>query len=55
MIVPRLSDLVLATMYEGMDEAAAALGYSTFVMNSRDDPQEQRGRPTPCWPGGWTG
>ena len=41
-IVPRLSDLVLATMYEGMDEAAAALGYSTFVMNSRDDPQEQR-------------
>jgi LacI family transcriptional regulator len=41
-IVPRLSDLVLATMYEGIDEAAAELGYSTFVMNSRDDPEEQR-------------
>ncbi|MFF2029227.1 LacI family DNA-binding transcriptional regulator [Arthrobacter sp. NPDC058192] len=41
-IVPRLSDLVLAIMYEGIDEAAAQLGYSTFVMNSRDDPEEQR-------------
>ncbi|MET3919315.1 substrate-binding domain-containing protein [Arthrobacter sp. UYEF20] len=41
-IVPRLSDLVLATMYEGIEEAAAELGYSTFVMNSRDDPDEQR-------------
>ena len=41
-IVPRLSDLVLAIMYEGIEEAAAELGYSTFVMNSRDDPQEQR-------------
>lgn len=41
-IVPRLSDLVLALMYEGIDEAAAELGYSTFVMNSRDDPEEQR-------------
>jgi LacI family transcriptional regulator len=29
-------------MYEGIDEAAAELGYSTFVMNSRDDPEEQR-------------
>jgi LacI family transcriptional regulator len=41
-IVPRLSDLVLAIMYEGLEEAAAELGYSTFVMNSRDDPEEQR-------------
>ena len=41
-IVPRLSDLVLAIMYEGIDEAAAELGYSTFVMNSRDEPEEQR-------------
>lgn len=41
-IVPRLSDLVLAIMYEGIEEAAAELGYSTFVMNSRDDPEEQR-------------
>jgi len=41
-IVPRLSDLVLAMMYEGVEEAAAELDYSAFVMNSRDDPDEQR-------------
>ncbi|MCY0906165.1 LacI family DNA-binding transcriptional regulator [Arthrobacter sp. H14-L1] len=41
-IVPRLSDLVLAIMYEGIEEGAAGLGYSTFVMNSRDNPVEQR-------------
>ncbi|MFD1213433.1 LacI family DNA-binding transcriptional regulator [Arthrobacter sp. GCM10027362] len=41
-IVPRLSDLVLAMMYEGVEEAAAELNYSAFVMNSRDDPEEQR-------------
>jgi LacI family transcriptional regulator len=41
-IVPRLSDLVLAIMYEGIEEAAAELGYSTFVMNSGDDSEEQR-------------
>jgi LacI family transcriptional regulator len=41
-IVPRLSDLVLATMYEGIEESAAELGYSTFVMNSLDDPVQQR-------------
>ncbi|MBT1001559.1 LacI family transcriptional regulator [Paenarthrobacter sp. DKR-5] len=41
-IVPRLSDLVLAIMYEGIEEAAAEAGYSTFVMNSRDDPEEER-------------
>jgi LacI family transcriptional regulator len=41
-IVPRLSDLVLAIMYEGVEEAAAEINYSAFVMNSRDDPEEQR-------------
>ncbi|WP_312856871.1 LacI family DNA-binding transcriptional regulator [Arthrobacter mobilis] len=41
-IVPRLSDLVLAIMYEGVEEAAAELKYSAFVMNSRDDMEEQR-------------
>jgi LacI family transcriptional regulator len=41
-IVPRLSDLVLATMYEGVEEAAAESNYSTFVMNSRDNVDEQR-------------
>lgn len=41
-IVPRLSDIVLATMYEGVEEAAAASKYSTFVMNSHDSIDEQR-------------
>lgn len=41
-IVPRLSDIVLATMYEGVEEAAAASNYSTFVMNSHDSIDEQR-------------
>ena len=41
-IVPRLSDIVLATMYEGVEEAAAESGHSTFVMNSHDDLNEQR-------------
>lgn len=41
-IVPRLSDLVLAIMYEGIEAAATEVGYSTFVMNSRDDPEIQR-------------
>lgn len=41
-LVPRLSDLVLATIYEGIEEAAAAAGYHTFVANSRDRPEEQR-------------
>ncbi len=41
-IVPRLSDLVLATMFEGMEEEAAEAGYSTFVMNSHDDEALQR-------------
>lgn len=41
-IVPRLSDLVLAVMYEGIEEAADDANYSTFVMNSRDDTAMQR-------------
>ena len=41
-IVPRLSDLVLAVIYEGIEEAADDAHYSTFVMNSRDDPAMQR-------------
>jgi len=41
-IVPRLSDIVLATMYEGVEEAAAESNHSTFVMNSHDNLDEQR-------------
>lgn len=37
-VVPRLQDYVLATMYEGIDEAAAENGYVAVVSNSLDDP-----------------
>jgi LacI family transcriptional regulator len=37
-LVPRLQDFVLATIYEGIEEAATENGYSTFVTNSLDDP-----------------
>ena len=39
MLVPRLSDMVLATIYEGVDEAAAEHGYLTFVSNTQDEPE----------------
>ncbi|HST71781.1 LacI family DNA-binding transcriptional regulator [Kocuria sp.] len=35
-VVPRLQDYVLATMYEGIDEAATEHGYFTVVSNSLD-------------------
>ncbi|KID28482.1 transcriptional regulator, LacI family [Prauserella sp. Am3] len=43
-LVPQLSDLVLATIYEGIEAAAAEHGLATFVMNSHDDPDQQRAR-----------
>lgn len=43
-LVPRLQDFVLATIYEGIDEAAREVGVSTFVTNSLDDPRLQRER-----------
>jgi len=43
-LVPRLSDLVLATIYEGIDDAAGSAGYQTFVANTHDDPRAQRTR-----------
>jgi LacI family transcriptional regulator len=43
-VVPRLSDLVLALIYEGIDAAANERGFGTFVANSRDDPDMQRAR-----------
>lgn len=36
-IVPRLSDLVLATMYEAIQDRAEERGYLTYVSNSHDD------------------
>jgi len=37
-VVPRLQDYVLATMYEGIDEAALERGYAAVVANSLDEP-----------------
>ena len=37
-LVPTLTDIVLATIYEGIEEAAERHGYATYVTNSRDDP-----------------
>lgn len=43
-LVPRLSDLVLATIYEGIDEAAAQNRIFTFVSNTHDQLATQRQR-----------
>lgn len=43
-LVPRLSDIVLAMIYEGVEGAAARRGLATFVMNTYDRPAEQRAR-----------
>jgi LacI family transcriptional regulator len=41
-LVPRLSDLVLAMIYEGIDEAAGELGLTTITANSHDDEKTRR-------------
>lgn len=43
-LVPRLTDIVLASVYEGVDQAAAEAGYFAFVTNTEDDPELQRAR-----------
>lgn len=43
-LVHRLTDLALSTMYAGVDLAAAAAGYSAVVANGLDDPVVRRGR-----------
>lgn len=43
-LVPRLTDLVLATIYESIDATAAAMGYSTVVANTLDDPSRRKSR-----------
>ncbi len=44
MLVPRLTDEVLATVYEGVDEAAIEAGYATLVAHTldREDLRRQR-------------
>lgn len=41
-LVPNLTDIVLSTIYEGIDARASAAGYQTVVANTLDDPAEQR-------------
>lgn len=41
-LVPRLTDTVLATVYDALEETANRAGYATFVSNTHDDPEEQR-------------
>ncbi|GAA0234577.1 LacI family DNA-binding transcriptional regulator [Cryptosporangium japonicum] len=41
-LVPRLTDIVLSTIYEGIDAGAADAGYQSVVANTMDDPRQQR-------------
>jgi LacI family transcriptional regulator len=41
-LVPRLSDFVLATIYEGIDAEARRRGVHTFVTNTLDEPDTRR-------------
>ncbi|MCC5036547.1 substrate-binding domain-containing protein [Streptomyces sp. WAC 00631] len=43
-LVPRLVDIVLATVYEGIEQECAASGFSAFVANTGDDPVARRQR-----------
>jgi LacI family transcriptional regulator len=43
-LVRRLSDIVLATIYEGIEDAAARHAMTTFVMNTHDQAAERRER-----------
>ena len=40
-LVPRLTDVVLAQIYESIDEAASAAGYNAVVADTRDAPDVQ--------------
>ncbi|SDW59929.1 transcriptional regulator, LacI family [Arthrobacter sp. cf158] len=41
-LVPRLSDTVMALMFEELEKAAASRGYFAMVATSGDDPDEER-------------
>ncbi|MFI1563305.1 LacI family DNA-binding transcriptional regulator [Streptomyces sp. NPDC020490] len=43
-LFPRLAEIVVATIYEGVEEEATEHGFSTFVTNTHDDPAVQRDR-----------
>ncbi len=41
-LVPRLSDVVLATIYEGIEQYANSRGYQVAVANTYDDPERHQ-------------
>ncbi|PRA12022.1 LacI family transcriptional regulator [Arthrobacter sp. MYb211] len=41
-LVPRLSDTVMALMFEALERAASARGYFAMVATSGDDPEDER-------------
>lgn len=41
-VVPRLSDTVMALMYEAIERAAKVRGYTAIVATSGDDPQDEK-------------
>lgn len=41
-LMPRLSDLVMATIYEGIEETATTLGYAALVSNTLDQHARQQ-------------
>lgn len=41
-LIPRVTDVVVSTIYEGVDAAAAKHGYLTFLSQTGDSPQRQR-------------
>ncbi|MBB4683846.1 LacI family DNA-binding transcriptional regulator [Amycolatopsis jiangsuensis] len=43
-LVPRLTDVAMATIFDGIDETARLGGYDTVVANTHDDPEERRSR-----------
>lgn len=43
-LVPSLTDTVLATIYDSAENTARAAGFETFVANTHDDPAEQARR-----------
>lgn len=45
-LMPRISDIVLATVYEGIDECAEEHGFTTFVSNTLDETERQFERVT---------
>ncbi|BAS12006.1 transcriptional regulator protein [Arthrobacter sp. Hiyo8] len=53
--MPRLSDTVMALMFEELERAASDRGYFAMVATSGDDPRTNAAPPKPCWTATSTG